>query len=242
MRPGFPTVSDICNALDALALPEKAEFFPKFFKTGKGEYGEGDLFIGVTVPDQRKVAKAYYDKVSLAELSGLLASKIHEHRLTVLLILIHKFEKAKDQSTQKMVVDFYLDHLRYINNWDLVDTSCYKILGRFCFENQDSGILKKLAESENMWEKRMAIVGTMYYIKKGKLELTKELVIRNLQHPHDLMHKANGWLLREMGKVDEDELIDFLNLHYRKMPRTCLRYAIEKLDEGIRQDYMKGRV
>ncbi|SIT96897.1 3-methyladenine DNA glycosylase AlkD [Epilithonimonas bovis DSM 19482] len=242
MRPGFPTVSDICNALDALALPEKAEFFPKFFKTGKGEYGEGDLFIGVTVPDQRKVAKAYYDKVSLAKISEVLASKIHEHRLTALLILIHKFEKAKDQSSQKTVVDFYLDHLRYINNWDLVDTSCYKILGRFCFENEDPGILKKLAESENMWEKRMAIVGTMYYIKKGKLELTKELVIRNLQHPHDLMHKANGWLLREMGKVDEDELIDFLNLHYHKMPRTCLRYAIEKLDEGIRQDYLKGRV
>lgn len=234
--------SEIKQVLEILSIPEKAEFFPKFFKTGKGEYGEGDLFIGVTVPDQRSVAKEFYNKISLEELSELLSSKIHEHRLTALLILVYKFEKTKDKIGQKEIVDFYLKHTKHINNWDLVDTSCYKILGRYCFENQDSKILEKLSASRNMWEMRMAIVGTMHHIKKGQFELTKTFALKNLKHPHDLMHKANGWLLREMGKMNETELLDFLNLHYKEMPRACLRYAIEKLDEELRQDYLKGRV
>lgn len=236
------SVNDIKQALEILAIPEKAEFFPKFFKTGKGEYGEGDIFIGVTVPDQRSVAKDFYNKISLEELSELLSSKIHEHRLTALLMLILKFEKSKEKSQQREIIDFYLSHLNFINNWDLVDTSCYKILGRYCFENQEEKLLIDLSNSDKMWEKRIAIVGTMHYIKKGNFELTKEFVKRNLQHPHDLMHKANGWLLREMGNKNESELLDFLNLHYKEMPRTCLRYAIEKLDESLRQDYLKGRI
>jgi len=235
-------LDDIKQALQILAIPEKAEFFPRFFKTGKGEYGENDIFIGVTVPDQRIVAKEFYNKISLAELGELLSSKIHEQRLTALLMLVYKFEKTKDKIQQKEIVDFYLENTKYINNWDLVDTSCYKILGRYCFENQDSNILYKLSDSENMWEKRMAIVGTMYHIKKGHSELTKTFALKNLYHPHDLMHKANGWLLREMGKMNEQELLNFLNLHYKEMPRTCLRYAIEKLDESLRQDYLKGRI
>ncbi len=235
-------ISDIKQALQDLSIPDKAEFFPKFFKTGKGEYGEGDIFIGVTVPDQRSVAKEFYNKISLEELSELLSSTIHEHRLTALLMLVYKFEKTKDKIQQKEIVDFYLKHTKYINNWDLVDTSCYKIIGRYCFENQDSKILNKLSHSENMWEKRMAIVGTMHHIKKGDFELTKTFALKNLMHSHDLMHKANGWLLREMGNKNEKELLDFLNLHYKEMPRTCLRYAIEKLDEELRQDYLKGRI
>ena len=234
--------TDIKQALQVLSIPEKAEFFPKFFKTGKGEYGEGDQFIGVTVPDQRAVAKEYFKLISLKELSELLSSKIHEHRLTALLILVYKFEKSKDKSEQKEIVNFYLNHLEYINNWDLVDTSCYKILGRYVFENQEDKILIDLSDSKKMWEKRMAIVGTMHQIKKGKFDLTKDFALKNLLHPHDLMHKANGWLLREMGKKNEQELLDFLNLHYKKMPRTCLRYAIEKLDEDLRQDYLKSRI
>lgn len=234
--------TDIKQALQVLSIPEKAEFFPKFFKTGKGEYGEGDQFIGVTVPDQRAVAKEYFKLISLKELSELLSSKIHEHRLTALLILVYKFEKSKDKSEQKEIVNFYLNHLEYINNWDLVDTSCYKILGRYAFENQEDKILIDLSDSKKMWEKRMAIVGTMHQIKKGKFDLTKDFALKNLLHPHDLMHKANGWLLREMGKKNEQELLDFLNLHYKKMPRTCLRYAIEKLDEDLRQDYLKSRI
>ena len=236
------SVDDIKQALEILSIPEKAEFFPKFFKTGKGEYGEGDVFIGVTVPDQRSVAKEFYSKISLEELSELLSSKIHEHRLTALLMLVYKFEKTKDKIGQKEIIDFYLKHTKYINNWDLVDTSCYKILGRYCFENQDSKILEKLSDSKNMWEMRMAIVGTMHHIKKGQFELTKNFALKNLKHPHDLMHKANGWLLREMGKMNEKELLDFLKVHYKEMPRTCLRYAIEKLDEELRQDYLKGRI
>jgi len=232
----------ISKALSDLSIPEKAEFFPRFFKTGKGEYGEGDIFIGVTVPDQRSVAKEFYNKISLEELSDLLSSEIHEHRLTALLMLVYKFEKTKDKIQQKEIVDFYLKNTKYINNWDLVDTSCYKILGRYCFENQNSKLLEKLSDSDNMWEKRMAIVGTMYHIKKRQFDLTKIFVLKNLHHPHDLIHKANGWLLREMGKMNEQELLNFLNLHYKKMPRTCLRYAIEKLDVNLRQDYLKGRI
>ena len=168
-------VSEIKTALQELSISGKAEIMQTFFKTGKGEYGEGDVFIGVTVLDQRSVAKEFYSKISLEELGELLSSKIHEHRLTALLILVHQFEKTKDKIKQKEIIDFYLKHTKHINNWDLVDTSCYKILGRYCFENQDSKILEKLSDSKNMWEMRMAIVGTMHHIKKGQFELTKKL-------------------------------------------------------------------
>lgn len=235
-------LKEIKESLVVLSIPEKAAFFPKFFKTGKGEYGEGDLFLGVTVPNQRSVAKEFYSKISLKELSELLSSPFHEHRLTALLMLISKFEKTKNQAVKDEVVKFYLSHLPHINNWDLVDTSCYKILGRYAFENQKENLLKELSNSYQMWHKRIAVVGTMYYVKKGSFELTKEFVTQNLHHPHDLMHKANGWLLREMGNKNEAELIDYLNKYYKEMPRTCLRYAIEKLDEELRQDYLKGRI
>lgn len=235
-------LKEIKQALSDLSIPQNIEILQKFFKTGKGEYAEGDLFIGVRVPDQRKVAKEFYNKISLEELSEFLSSKYHEHRLTALLMLILKFEKSKEKSQQKEIIDFYLNHLDFINNWDLVDTSCYKILGRYCFENQQKKLLIDLSNSDKMWEKRIAIVGTMHYIKKGSFELTKEFAKRNLRHQHDLMHKANGWLLREMGNKNGQKLLDFLNLHYKEMPRTCLRYAIEKLDEGLRQDYLKGRI
>ncbi|MFC3159870.1 DNA alkylation repair enzyme [Chryseobacterium arachidis] len=235
-------LKEIEEALAVLSIPEKAEFFPKFFKTGKGEYGEGDLFLGVKVPDQRSVAKEYYAKISWEDLSQLLSSKYHEHRLTALFMLISKFEKTKDKAVKDELVEFYLNHLQHVNNWDLVDSSCYKILGRYAFENQKESLLKKLSDSEDMWHKRIAVVGTMHYIKKGYFDLTKEFVTQNLKHTHDLMHKANGWLLREMGNKNEKELIDYLNKHYKEMPRTCLRYAIEKLDEDLRQDYLKGRI
>ncbi|MCD0476888.1 DNA alkylation repair protein [Chryseobacterium sp. LC2016-29] len=235
-------LKEIKESLAVLSIPEKAAFFPKFFKTGKGEYGEGDLFLGVKVPDQRAVAKEYYAKISLEELSELLSSPYHEHRLTALIMLISKFEKTKDLSVKEEIINFYLKHLDFINNWDLVDTTCYKILGRYAFENQKENLLRELADSDQIWHKRIAVVGTMHYIKKGSFELTKEFVTQNLYHPHDLMHKANGWLLREMGNKNEEELISYLNQYYKEMPRTCLRYAIEKLDEELRQDYLKGRI
>ncbi|MEY8758360.1 DNA alkylation repair protein [Chryseobacterium tongliaoense] len=235
-------IKEIEEALAVLSIPEKAEFFPRFFKTGMGEYGEGDLFLGVKVPDQRVVAKEYYSKISLNDLSKLLSSKYHEHRLTALFMLIYKFEKTKDRKVKDEIVNFYLEHLQYVNNWDLVDSSCYKILGRYAFENQKEELLRRLSASGEMWHKRIAVVGTMHYVKKGSFELTKEFVTNNLKHSHDLMHKANGWLLREMGQKNEVELINYLNKYYKEMPRTCLRYAIEKLDEEVRQDYLKGRI
>ena len=235
--------NQILEALQFLSSPEKKEFLPYFFKTGKGEYAEGDQFIGVVVPDSRKLVKEYWQKATLDDVQEILKSEFHEMRLVALLILVTKFEKTKDEKEKKTLVDFYLKNTKYINNWDLVDLSCYKLLGRYCFENQKDDILRELSNSDNMWEKRIAIVATMHHIKKGKsFDLTQELVLNNLNHPHDLMHKANGWLLREIGNKDEEVLLDFLKIYYQNMPRTTLRYAIEKLDEDLRQDFLKGRI
>lgn len=235
-------VQEIKAALQDLSIPEKAAFFPYFFKTGKGEYGEGDEFIGVTVPDQRMVAKDYFQKISLPELEELLSSKIHEHRHCAVLMLVAKFDKAKNKMEQKEIIKFYVNNKKHLNNWDLVDSSSYKILGRYCFENQDDSILFQLSEEENLWSNRIAVVSTLYHVRKGFFETMKKLVLKNLNHEHDLMHKANGWLLREMGKKDEDELLHFLAHYYQEMPRTSLRYSIEKLEERLRQKYLKGEI
>ena len=235
-------VNEIKSALQDLALPEKAVFFPRFFKAGKGEYAEGDEFIGVTVPDQRKIAKEYWQRISLPEIAELLSSKIHEHRHCALLMLVNKFEKEKSETERFEIVSFYLKHKKFINNWDLVDNSAYKILGRHAYETKNDNLLRTLSQEENMWSKRMAIVATMFHVKRGEFSLLKELALYNLHHPHDLMHKANGWLLREMGDKNIGELIQFLETHYQKMPRTTLRYAIEKFDEDLRQDFLKGRI
>ena len=234
--------NQILEALQFLSTPEKRDFLPYFFKTGKGQYAEGDQFIGVVVPDSRKLVKEYWQKATLDDVQEILKSEFHEMRLVALLILVTKFEKTKDEKEKKTLVDFYLKNTKYINNWDLVDLSCYKLLGRYCFENQKDDILRELSNSDNMWEKRIAIVATMYHIKKGSHDLTIELALNNLNHSHDLMHKANGWLLREIGNKDEEVLLDFLKIYYQNMPRTSLRYAIEKLDEDLRQDFLKGRI
>ena len=235
-------VNEIKSALQDLALPEKAAFFPRFFKAGKGEYAEGDEFIGVTVPDQRKIAKEYWQRISLPEIAELLSSKIHEHRHCALLMLVNKFEKEKSEIERFEIVSFYLKHKKFINNWDLVDNSAYKILGRHAFETENENLLRTLAAEENMWSKRMAIVATMFHVKRGEFLLLKELALYNLHHPHDLMNKANGWLLREMGNKNVAELQHFLVKNYKNMPRTTLRYAIEKFDEDLRQDFLKGRI
>ena len=235
-------VNEIKSALQDLALPEKAAFFPRFFKAGKGEYAEGDEFIGVTVPDQRKIAKEYWQRISLPEITELLSSKIHEHRHCALLMLVNKFEIEKSETEKSEIVSFYLKHKKFINNWDLVDNSAYKILGRHAFETENENLLRTLAAEENMWSKRMAIVATMFHVKRGEFLLLKELALYNLHHPHDLMNKANGWLLREMGNKNVAELQHFLVKNYKKMPRTTLRYAIEKFDEDLRQDFLKGRI
>lgn len=235
-------VEEIKVAMEMLSIPEKKAFYPRFFKAGKGEYAEGDLFIGITVPDQRAIVKEYWQKISLEELSILLSSPYHEHRHCALLILVQKFEKTKDKDLQKKIVDFYLKNKEFINNWDLVDSSCYKILGKYCYELGDVSILKSLSKEDHLWSKRMGIVSTMFFIKKGVYDLTFDLATENLYYPHDLMHKANGWLLREVGNKNEELLIQYLKSNYHQMPRTCLRYAIEKLDEDLRQDFLKGRL
>ncbi len=236
------TLHQVKEMLQSLSDKERKAFSPKFFKAGKGEYAEGDLFIGVTVPNQRLVVKEFWKVISEQELSELLQSKYHEHRLTALLMLVAKFEKTKKKEEQEHLVDFYLSHKEFINNWDLVDSSCYKILGKYAFENNLDTLLIQLSKEDNMWSKRIAIVSTMHYVKKGEYDLLKELVLYNLHHSHDLIHKANGWLLREMGEKDQNELLDFLKKHYQNMPRTTLRYAIEKLEPELRKKYLKGEI
>ncbi|WP_282630147.1 DNA alkylation repair protein [Empedobacter sedimenti] len=232
-------VNQVRNSLQDLVEEGKAEIMKRFFKTGKGEYGEGDQFLGITVPNQRLVAKEFYLAISLDELKELLQSTIHEYRLTALLMLVSKYQKSKDIDEQKRIVDFYLSNTTYINNWDLVDTSCYNILGHYCFHHNQENLLFDLAQSDDMWEKRIAIVSTNYYIRKKVLDVVPEIVVINLNHPHDLMHKANGWMLREMGKKDDEKLIHFLDEYTLKLPRTTLRYAVEKMDPTLKDYYMK---
>lgn len=220
---------------------EKAEFFPRFFKTAPGEYGERDRFIGVTVPAQRKTARKFFKEISLAEIAELLNAPIHEHRLTALFMLVYKYEKAKKAADQEAIVDMYLNSTSLINNWDMVDCSADKILGPHFF-NRDKTPLYEMAGSGNLWQQRIAIMTTFHFIRQGKYRDTLNIARLLLDHPHDLIHKAVGWMLREIGKRDFSAEYEFLREHYRQMPRTMLRYAIEKFDEDLRQRFLKGLV
>lgn len=226
--------------LNELKNQRKAEILSGYFKTKKGEYGEGDTFLGLTVPQQRMIAKKYWNKLNFDALRNLLSEDIHEYRLVALLIMVLQYEKSKKEiDFQKKMIEFYLSQTSRINNWDLVDTSCYKILGNYCFHQKREDLLYDLADSDNLWEKRIAVVSTMYYIKQNSLEIVPEIVLNNLNHSHDLMHKANGWMLREMGKKDDQKLIQFLDEYTLQMPRTTLRYAVEKIDPVLKDYYMK---
>ncbi|MDO8967402.1 DNA alkylation repair protein [Algoriphagus sp.] len=214
---------------------------PKFFKAFQGGYGEGDQFLGVIVPDQRKIAKACYKEISLDEISDLLKNPFHEVRLTALMMLVYRFEKLKSEEEQKKIVDFYLDHLQFINNWDLVDSSCFQILGAF-YHEKDKSLFSELAASGHLWRQRIAMISSYFWIKKGKFVDALALAEKLKNHQHDLIHKAVGWMLREIGKRDFDTEFDFLKKHYQSMPRTALRYAIEKFPEELRQDFLKGDI
>ncbi len=233
------TATQIQRALQQYADTEKAAFFPYFFKTGPGQYAEGDKFIGVTVPNQRIVAKEFAD-TPLTELTTLLASKIHEHRLTALLILTTQYEKAKkDPPTQQKIYNFYLKNLPAVNNWDLVDQSAPKILGAHILKNPDlENTLYTLANSKNLWQERIAIVATYAFIKAKKFDATFAISEKFLTHKHDLIHKATGWMLRELGKIDQPAEENFLKKHYQIMPRTMLRYAIERFTPEKRNFYL----
>lgn len=223
------------HSLHSYGSPERAHGSQRFFKTGPGQYGEGDIFIGTRVPECRLVAKQFKD-LSLGELQTHLASGIHEVRLTALLILVEKYKAKTERET---IVRFYLDNLRYVNNWDLVDLSADKILGSYLADKEKS-ILYKLAQSKNLWERRVAIVATLYFIRKGMFEPTLKIAELLMNDNHDLIHKACGWMLREIGKKNNKYLETFLQMHYKKMPRTMLRYSIERFPPERRKKYLEG--
>ena len=232
------TAKEIQKQLESLANPEKKVVLQRFFKTGKGEYGEGDVFMGVTVPQIRQTAQENRT-MPFAEVETMLKSPIHEMRMCALLVLVDLFQKTKKED-QKPIVDFYLSNTQYINNWDLVDLSCYKILGTY-LQDKPRNVLYRLANSATMWEQRISIVSTLAFIRKGDFKDTLAISERLLSHPHDLMHKAVGWMLREVAKKDEKLVLEFIQKHYSQMPRTALRYAIERLPEEKRKQILQGK-
>ena len=223
------------------ANPEKSKVLAGFFKTGKGEYGEGDVFLGITVPEIRAVAKKYED-LDLDEIRKILNSKIHEERFAGLLILVHKYSKGNDE-IKKKVFNFYLENAKRVNNWDLVDLTAPKIVGDFLTENYGlKKIIYDLALSENLWERRISIISTFAFIRKKHFEDVFAISEILIGDGHDLIHKAVGWMLREVGKVDLKSLENFLKKHYKDMPRTMLRYSIEKFPEKKRKRYLNGEL
>lgn len=225
--------------INKLKNPDKAALFVRYFKTGKGEYGAGDQFLGLIVPEQRVLAKKYLD-LSLAGVEKLLASKWHEHRLTGALILTYKFAKAESKE-QQQIFNFYLRHTKGINNWDLVDLTAHKIVGVYLTHQPraDRKILYQLLLSNNLWERRIAIIATFNFIKQHDYDDALRIAELLLKDEHDLIHKAVGWMLREIGKCDQKIEEKFLQKYHRTMPRTMLRYAIEKFPEQKRRLYLQ---
>ena len=232
-------LNEILKELEKNSNKEKAEIYQRFFKTGKGEYGEGDVFLGLTMPQQRSIARKYIN-LSLSKIQELLNSRIHEHRMTGLIILVEKYKKSSEQDKEN-IFGFYLKNTKRINNWDLIDVTCPHIVGDFLID-KDKKILYDLANSKNLWEKRIAIVSTWWFIRNKELEDALAISEILLNDSHDLIHKAVGWMLREVGKKDVGVLKKFLKFHYKNMPRTTLRYAIEKFDERERKSYLQGKV
>jgi 3-methyladenine DNA glycosylase AlkD len=225
-------LEELKQELQDLRNPESAQHAQRFFKTGKGEYGEGDIFLGIKVPIQRQIAKKY--DLSFEEIQNLLNSKIHEHRLISLFILIRN--KNKEGAFK-----FYLKNSKRINNWDLIDISAHRIVGDFLLD-KERGILYDLAKSENLWEKRIAVLSCFAFIRNEEFKDILAIAEILLEDKHDLIHKAVGWMLREVGKRNQEVEENFLKKYYKKMPRTMLRYAIEKFEEDKRKKYLKGKI
>jgi 3-methyladenine DNA glycosylase AlkD len=231
------SAGEIKTELRRVSDPAKAEILKRFFKTGPGQYGEGDKFLGVVVPDIRRIAK-HFISLPLTEVQILLSSPYHEERLTGLIILTYQFVSA-DEVMRGKIYRLYLKNTKQINNWDLVDLSAPNVVGAY-LQDKDRAILYRLARSKNLWEKRIAMLSTFQYIKVGDIYDALRISEILLADSHDLIHKAVGWMLREVGKrASEKELKKFLDTHGKKMPRTMLRYAIERLPEGERQKYLK---
>jgi len=234
----------ISQELKNLADSNKSLILSRFFKTGPGEYGEGDIFLGINVPQQRQIARKY-QLADQRAIKRLLINRVHEYRLVGLLILVEKYQIASADEKKK-IADFYRQNIKAVNNWDLVDVTAPKILGHFWFHYLSARarikVLRQLAASTNLWERRIAMISTFYFISQGRTKETFFLAERLLADKHDLIHKAVGWMLREAGKkVSESQLKEFLDKNLTKMPRTALRYAIERLPEKERQAYLKRR-
>jgi len=229
---------EIKEYLLSLADTKTAEQTKKFFKTGKGEYSHGDKFLGIKMGKLRETAKRF-SKVEPEVGEKLLQSEFHEIRMAALVLLTNLYKKGS-KTTKDKIFDIYLNNTRHINNWDLVDVSAYHIVGPHLYE-KDVSVLFKLSKSENMWERRISIISTLYFIKKNRFEETLAISETLIEDEQDLMHKATGWMLREVGKMDMDAERKFLLKHYKKMPRTMLRYAIEKFDENERVGFLKGK-
>lgn len=224
------------NELLKKADPEKSKLLAKFFKTGKGEYGEGDRFLGITVPELRQISKKYFNLVSLDDIQILLRNVYHEIRMIALFLLILKNKRA-DEPTKKQCFNFYLKNTKYINNWDLVDVTCRDIIGEYLL-NKDKMVLYKLARSSKLWEKRISIISTFAFIKKNEIKDSLRIAEILLSDKHDLIQKAVGWTLREVGKKNLKAEEDFLKKHYSQLGRTALRYAIEKFPIKKRRFYL----
>lgn len=225
--------------LRAVARPEKVAILSSFFKTKPGEYGYGDKFIGVTVPDNRRIARRYALTVPMQAISWMCRHEIHEFRLSGFLALVAMYQKAKTDEQRSGIVAFYLDHAGWANNWDLVDLSAPYILGAHLVSVPDGALLDRLSIDADLWRQRIAIVSTMMLIRAGRFDDTLRISRRYLTHPHQLIHKATGWMLREIGKRDEAVLLQFLDENASAMPRTALRYAIERLTPEQRKHYMQ---
>lgn len=232
-----PTRTHLERALKSAANPERAAFSAHYFKTGKGEYGEGDIFLGITVPARRKISLQQRN-LSLPDIKALLNSKLHEYRASALDILVEQYKRG-DQKQRAQIVRFYLANTRRINNWDLVDASCRHILGEHLRTNPRT-ILDKLCCSKSLWERRIAMVSTMTLVWAGELDDALRIAEALLPDPHDLTHKAVGWVLREAGIKDRKRLVAFLKTHYTRIPRTTLRYAIEHFPPDQRKNLLAG--
>jgi 3-methyladenine DNA glycosylase AlkD len=224
------------SELKKLADPVRAKNLARFFKTGPGEYGEHDRFYGITVPEIRN-ATVQFRHLLLVDIKQLLQSPVHEVRFAALVILVWQFEHG-DEVVRQSIYDFYLAHTDRINNWDLVDTSTPKIVGAYLFHSQDRRVLYRLVKSNSIWERRIAVLATFYFIDQGQFDDSLKLAELLLNDKHDLIHKAVGWMLREIGKRSESTLKEFLDKHATQMPRTMLRYAIEKFPATERQRYL----
>ncbi len=232
-------LKDLEKELKRYAKEERGKLLQGFFKTGPGEYGEGDVFLGLTMGEQRLLAKKF-SGLAINDIQTLLDSEIHEKRMVSLLVLMERYKKADEKGKEK-IFDFYIKNARKVSNWDLVDVTCPHVVGDFLL-NKNREVLYKLAKSDNLWERRISIISTAAFIRNNDFSDTFKIAKILLKDKHDLIHKAVGWMLREVGKKDQEVLEIFLKKHYKQMPRTMLRYSIERFEERKRKSYLRGEV